>query len=115
MLEMVDKNIVTRPVIENLFPFAVNEGLEQGDFNRLRVIEIEEKERNVDLTMGDYKKMIEDANYFKNKYEQKLPEISNVSKIEELLEACGSQEAKKELMKRRVLNQKLDVKSVFMP
>lgn len=35
LLNSVDKNIFTKPIIENLKEFAVNEGLEDGDFKRV--------------------------------------------------------------------------------
>jgi len=105
-LDLVDKDIVTLPLLDNLFPFAINEGLENGHFQKLSQIEQQEKEEEIDRSKYETMNAIHASQKFFSK-NINFPKHIAVKKIENILESRCSEEQKKEILKKRILNIKL--------
>ena len=110
-LEKIDKTLLAKPIIDNLMPLSVHDGLERGDFDRVRLLEINEKnngleadrspKETIDRCMGFYDEMI-----------GPLSGVNNVLGMEKMLEHNTTLECKKELIRQRILDMKLSIPSL---
>lgn len=109
-LQLVDRTLLTKPVIDTLYQVAVNEGLENAHFNMmdyLKMVKSWEKDNVSNDPVAEGSK----PNLKMLKTVFNLLKTNNVKKIERLLERNTNPECRKELIRHRFLGKNSEIDS----